>query len=173
MCTGFTRDTHQYFMKASPARRGDFIEFFAEIDLLARALGMPRRRLQRQSLERRCARCYPLLVEVFGRPDASWRAGAPPVSQRLFADPRRRLIHPDTPAVSAAALPRLDGLDALDIGALELVQRHIARDGVLAAGIGEDRLPLRGLEAVAVLVEDRVADGPQRIAGEPAELGVR
>jgi Domain of unknown function (DUF1989) len=27
MCTGFTRDTHQYFMKASPVRPGDFIEF--------------------------------------------------------------------------------------------------------------------------------------------------
>jgi len=25
MCTGFTRDTHQYFMKASPVRPGDFI----------------------------------------------------------------------------------------------------------------------------------------------------
>jgi len=34
MCTGFTKDTHQYFMKASPVRPGDFIEFFAEIDLL-------------------------------------------------------------------------------------------------------------------------------------------
>ena len=34
MCTGFTRDTGQYFMKASPARAGDSIEFFAEIDLL-------------------------------------------------------------------------------------------------------------------------------------------
>ena len=34
MCTGYTRDTHQYFMKASPVRPGDFIEFFAEIDLL-------------------------------------------------------------------------------------------------------------------------------------------
>lgn len=34
MCTGFTRDTGQYFMKASPARAGDYIEFFAEIDLL-------------------------------------------------------------------------------------------------------------------------------------------
>ena len=30
MCTGFTKDTHQYFMKASPVRAGDFIEFFAE-----------------------------------------------------------------------------------------------------------------------------------------------
>ena len=35
MCTGFKRDTHQYFMKASPVRPGDYIEFFAEIDLLA------------------------------------------------------------------------------------------------------------------------------------------
>ncbi len=34
MCTGFTQDTGQYFMKASPARKGDYIEFFAEIDLL-------------------------------------------------------------------------------------------------------------------------------------------
>lgn len=34
MCTGFTKDTGQYFMKASPARAGDYIEFFAEIDLL-------------------------------------------------------------------------------------------------------------------------------------------
>jgi uncharacterized protein len=32
--TGLTRDGDQYFMKASPARRGDFFEFFAEIDLL-------------------------------------------------------------------------------------------------------------------------------------------
>ena len=34
MCTGFTKDTHQYFMKASPVRPNDYIEFFAEIDLL-------------------------------------------------------------------------------------------------------------------------------------------
>jgi len=35
MCTGFTRDTGQYFMKASPVRAGDYLEIFAEIDLLA------------------------------------------------------------------------------------------------------------------------------------------
>ncbi len=34
MCTGFTRDTGQYFMKASPVRPGDYFELFAEIDLL-------------------------------------------------------------------------------------------------------------------------------------------
>jgi uncharacterized protein YcgI (DUF1989 family) len=41
MCTGFTRDTGQYFMKASPARKGDFIEFFAEIDLLCALSACP------------------------------------------------------------------------------------------------------------------------------------
>ena len=34
MCTGFTNDTKQYFMKSSPVRPGDFLEFFAETDLL-------------------------------------------------------------------------------------------------------------------------------------------
>ena len=34
MCTGFTNDTKQYFMKASPVRPGDYLEFFAETDLL-------------------------------------------------------------------------------------------------------------------------------------------
>src|SRR6266850_1197829 len=41
MCTGYTRDTHQYFMKASPVRPGDFIEFFAEIDLLVALSACP------------------------------------------------------------------------------------------------------------------------------------
>ena len=35
MCTGFTRETSQYFMKASLVRLGDYLEFFAEIDLIA------------------------------------------------------------------------------------------------------------------------------------------
>lgn len=34
MCTGFTLDTQQYFMKASPVRPGDHIDFLAEIDLV-------------------------------------------------------------------------------------------------------------------------------------------
>ena len=41
MCTGFTRDTHQYFMKASPVRPDDFIEFFAEIDLIGALSACP------------------------------------------------------------------------------------------------------------------------------------
>jgi len=38
MCTGFTRDTGQYFMKQSPVRPGDFLEFFAD-----RSFGGPQR----------------------------------------------------------------------------------------------------------------------------------
>lgn len=34
MCSGFTPDTKQYFIKESPVRTGDYIELFAEIDLL-------------------------------------------------------------------------------------------------------------------------------------------
>jgi len=34
MCSGFTPDTKQYFIKASPVRAGDYLELFAEIDLL-------------------------------------------------------------------------------------------------------------------------------------------
>ena len=41
MCTGFTHDTKQYFMKASPVRPGDFIEFFAEINLLGALSACP------------------------------------------------------------------------------------------------------------------------------------
>jgi uncharacterized protein YcgI (DUF1989 family) len=41
MCTGFTRDTGQYFMKASPVRPGDYLELFAEIDLLGALSACP------------------------------------------------------------------------------------------------------------------------------------
>ncbi len=34
MLTGFTNDTKQYFMKSSPVRPGDYLEFFAETNLL-------------------------------------------------------------------------------------------------------------------------------------------
>jgi len=64
MCTGFTRDTHQYFMKASPVRPGDFIEFFAEIDLLGALSACPGGDCSgTQSSDE--AKCYPLKVEVY------------------------------------------------------------------------------------------------------------
>lgn len=39
-CTGLN-ESDQYFMKASPAKKGDFIEFFAEIDLLCALSACP------------------------------------------------------------------------------------------------------------------------------------
>ncbi|MDO6563316.1 DUF1989 domain-containing protein [Amphritea sp. 1_MG-2023] len=64
MCTGFTRDTHQYFMKASPVRPGDFIEFFAEIDLLGALSACPGGDCG-SSHSDDSTPCYPLLVEIY------------------------------------------------------------------------------------------------------------
>ena len=73
MCTGFTRDTGQYFMKASPVRPGDFIEFFAEIDLLGGLSACPGGDCSAEHSSDGAA-CHPLLVEVFrpAAPPAGW-----------------------------------------------------------------------------------------------------
>lgn len=63
MCTGFTRDTHQYFMKASPVRPGDYIEFIAEIDLLGALSSCPGGDCASTHSDD-ATRCYPLLVEI-------------------------------------------------------------------------------------------------------------
>jgi uncharacterized protein YcgI (DUF1989 family) len=78
MCTGFTRDTRQYFMKASPVRPGDFIEFFAEIDLLGGLSACPGGDCG-SSASGEAAACHPLRVEIY-RPDPAVLAGgsAPP-----------------------------------------------------------------------------------------------
>ncbi|MDW4550999.1 DUF1989 domain-containing protein [Defluviimonas sp. D31] len=67
MCTGFTRDTGQYFMKASPVRPGDYIEFFAEIDLLGALSACPGGDCSAQHSSDSAA-CHPLRVEIL-RPD--------------------------------------------------------------------------------------------------------
>ena len=64
MCTGFTKDTHQYFMKASPVRPSDFIEFFAEIDLLGALSACPGGDCS-NSHSSDAAVCYPLKVEIY------------------------------------------------------------------------------------------------------------
>lgn len=65
MCTGFTRDTGQYFMKASPVRPGDSIEFFAEIDLLGCLSACPGGDCGAEHSSDKAA-CYPLTVEIYG-----------------------------------------------------------------------------------------------------------
>ena len=79
MCTGFTRDTHQYFMKASPVRPGDFIEFFAEIDLLGALSACPGGDCGAEHSSDTAA-CYPLKVEVFKAAEGSlsgWQPARP------------------------------------------------------------------------------------------------
>jgi uncharacterized protein YcgI (DUF1989 family) len=68
MCTGFTRDTGQYFMKASPVRPGDYLEFYAEIDLLGALSACPGGDCSDEHSSDTAA-CFPLLVEIFA-PDA-------------------------------------------------------------------------------------------------------
>jgi uncharacterized protein YcgI (DUF1989 family) len=67
MCTGFTHDTHQYFMKASPVRPGDYLEFFAEIDLLGALSTCPGGDCSTEHSSDTAA-CYPLKIEIH-RPD--------------------------------------------------------------------------------------------------------
>lgn len=79
MCTGFTRDTHQYFMKASPVRPRDFIEFFAEIDLLGALSACPGGDCG-ASHSSDVAACYPLKVEIWKADPttlANWRPPEP------------------------------------------------------------------------------------------------
>ena len=75
MCTGFSRETGQYFMKQSPVRPGDHLEFFAEIDLLAALSACPGGDCGSEHSSD-TAPCYPLLVEVYqpAQPPADWQS---------------------------------------------------------------------------------------------------
>ncbi len=75
MCTGFTLDTHQYFMKASPVRPGDYIEFFAEMDLLGALSACPGGNCG-SSHSDDATPCYPLHVDILKPADevlSSWK----------------------------------------------------------------------------------------------------
>ena len=79
MCTGFTLDTHQYFMKASPVRPGDYIEFFAEIDLLGALSACPGGNCGSSHSDDKTP-CYPLHVEIFETREedlTGWRSPEP------------------------------------------------------------------------------------------------
>ncbi|MBD3802972.1 MAG: DUF1989 domain-containing protein [Thioclava sp.] len=80
MCTGFTRETGQYFMKASPVRPGDFLEFFAEIDLLGVLSACPGGDCSSEHSSDTAA-CYPLSVEIF-RPAHAPEGWALPAANR-------------------------------------------------------------------------------------------
>ncbi|XP_055905167.1 uncharacterized protein LOC129940747 [Eupeodes corollae] len=66
MCTGFTKDTHQYFCKPSPAQKGDYIEFIADMNLLVALSACPQGDVSipvGQEVPEHL--CNPLTVEVF------------------------------------------------------------------------------------------------------------
>ena len=63
MCTGFTRDTGQYFMKASPVRPGDHLTLFAEIDLLGALSACPGGDCSAEHSSDTAA-CHPLRVDI-------------------------------------------------------------------------------------------------------------
>ena len=81
MATGFTRDTHQYFMKASPVRPGDFIEFCAEIDLLAALSACPGGDCS-ASHSSDAQACFPLTVQVFAPAPGALERMVPPARSR-------------------------------------------------------------------------------------------
>jgi uncharacterized protein len=83
--TGLTRDTDRYFMKPSPAVKGDFFEFFAEIDMLCAISTCPGGDLSIPLWEPGASDpvsvCRPLGIEVY-QPDAELLTGweSPPVA---------------------------------------------------------------------------------------------
>lgn len=77
MCTGFTRDTGQYFMKASPVRPGDYLEFFAEIDVIGVLSACPGGDCSSEHSSD-VAACYPLLIEVFAPSDGALEGWSSP-----------------------------------------------------------------------------------------------
>lgn len=82
MCTGFTHDTHQYFMKASPVRPGDFIEFIADIDLLGALSSCPGGDCG-SSHSDDSTPCYPLKVEIL-KPDDKVLAEFEPAQKNSY-----------------------------------------------------------------------------------------
>ena len=64
MCTGFMPDTKQYFMKASPVRKGDYLEMFAEIDLLGGLSACPGGDCGSEHSSD-VTTCYPLEIEIY------------------------------------------------------------------------------------------------------------
>ena len=77
MCTGFTRDTGQYFMKASPVRKGDHLDLFAEVDLLAVLSACPGGDCGSEHSSDTAA-CYPLSMQVLTPADEALDGWVPP-----------------------------------------------------------------------------------------------
>ena len=78
MCTGYTRETNEYFMKASPARPGDYIELFAEFDLLSALSTCPGGDCGSGHSSDE-APCWPIEIEIY-KPQPETLAGWTPAT---------------------------------------------------------------------------------------------
>jgi uncharacterized protein YcgI (DUF1989 family) len=79
--TGLLEDDERYFMKASPAKVGDFFELFCEVDLLMAASTCPGGDLSVPIWGPGSGgepRCHPVLLEVFGVDPALLESWTPP-----------------------------------------------------------------------------------------------
>jgi uncharacterized protein YcgI (DUF1989 family) len=83
MCTGFTHDTHQYFMKASPVRPGDYLEFFAETALIGGLSACPGGDCGAEHSSD-LVECHPLLIEVFAG-DTAMLHGYQPITPSPYS----------------------------------------------------------------------------------------
>jgi uncharacterized protein len=81
MCTGFTRDAHRYFMKASPVRAGDHLDLFAEFDLIAALSACPGGDCGADHSSD-AQRCHPLAMEVWAPPPGALAGWEPPEVSR-------------------------------------------------------------------------------------------
>ena len=76
MCTGFTKDTHQYFTKPSPVQVGDYLEFLAETDLLVSASTCPQGDVSLACGGGGEPVVYPLTMQVYELTDADYLRNA-------------------------------------------------------------------------------------------------
>ena len=77
MCDGFDNETHRYISKASPVRPGDFLELFAEIDLLGALSACPAGDCSIGSRAGDPVACHPLKVEIYRPRDSVLRGWKP------------------------------------------------------------------------------------------------
>ena len=89
--TGLTTDD-RYFVKPSPARQGDYFEFFAEIDLLCAISTCPQGDLSVQAwgqdADDPIDTCHPLGVEIYQAPSRTHGRLAVASNERLPRHPR-------------------------------------------------------------------------------------
>ncbi|XP_039294744.1 uncharacterized protein C11D3.03c [Nilaparvata lugens] len=66
MCTGFTRETNQYFVKPTPVKKGDYIEIIADMDLICALSSCPQGAVSKPVGEDvPDEECFPIGVEVY------------------------------------------------------------------------------------------------------------